>query len=116
MTTLQVGLVAHKKFSTYHSQLLLYITLHLNNSVDRLVYWSGSDPEAGAVGAPSPHSQYTIFGPKYALVVVAYVPFEALDFTQEPDPGPLRTGALGQWLAPLPFTPEFGVRFLVSAV
>ena len=25
-------------------------------------------------------------------------------------------GALGQWLAPLPFTPEFGVRFPVSAV
>ena len=25
-------------------------------------------------------------------------------------------GALGWWLAPLPFTPEFGVRFSVSAV
>ena len=25
-------------------------------------------------------------------------------------------GALGQWLAPLPYTPEFGVRFAVSAV
>ena len=25
-------------------------------------------------------------------------------------------GALGKWLAPLPFTPEFGVRFPVSAV
>ena len=25
-------------------------------------------------------------------------------------------GALGQWLAPLPFTPESGVRFPVSAV
>ena len=25
-------------------------------------------------------------------------------------------GALGWWLAPLPFTPEFGVRFPVSAV
>ena len=25
-------------------------------------------------------------------------------------------GALGEWLAPLPFTPEFGVRFPVSAV
>ena len=28
----------------------------------------------------------------------------------------LRAGALGQWLAPLPFTPESGVRFPVSAV
>ena len=27
-----------------------------------------------------------------------------------------RAGALGQWLAPLPFTPEFGVRFPYSAV
>ena len=27
-----------------------------------------------------------------------------------------RAGALGQWLAPLPFTPEFGVRFPVLAV
>ena len=27
-----------------------------------------------------------------------------------------RAGALGWWLAPLPFTPEFGVRFPVSAV
>ena len=27
---------------------------------------------------------------------------------------PVRAGALGEWLAPLPFTPEFGVRFLVS--
>ena len=26
------------------------------------------------------------------------------------------TGALGEWLAPLPFTLEFGVRFPVSAV
>ena len=28
----------------------------------------------------------------------------------------IRAGALGWWLAPLPFTPEFGVRFPVSAV
>ena len=27
-----------------------------------------------------------------------------------------RAGALGWWLAPMPFTPEFGVRFPVSAV